>query len=106
MSIFAYELIQRCLDDVSQMVVGIDEVVTRVEVAVVLHGHGPTALFLKDAQPRRHTHPRGQRDIEELDYREVAERLGLTLNATRIRIHRARQALRKLLEPHFREEPS
>lgn len=43
------------------------------------------------------------RDIEELDYPEVAEQLCLTLNAARLRIHRARQALRKLLEPHFGE---
>ena len=41
------------------------------------------------------------KDIEELDYPEVARSLGLTLNATRIRIHRARQALRGLLAPHF-----
>jgi len=41
------------------------------------------------------------KDIEELDYPEVARVLGLTLNATRIRIHRARQALRCLLAPHF-----
>ncbi len=40
-------------------------------------------------------------DIEGLEYPEVARQLGLTLNAARIRIHRARQALRKLLEPHF-----
>lgn len=43
------------------------------------------------------------KDIEELDYPEVARALGLTLNATRIRIHRARQALRCLLAPHFGE---
>lgn len=41
------------------------------------------------------------KDIEELEYPEIADQLGLTLNATRIRIHRARQALRKLLVPHF-----
>jgi len=41
------------------------------------------------------------KDIEDLDYPEVAKALGLTLNATRIRIHRARQALRGLLAPHF-----
>jgi DNA-directed RNA polymerase specialized sigma24 family protein len=28
--------------------------------------------------------------------------LGLTVNATKIRLHRARQALRTLLAPHFR----
>ena len=42
-------------------------------------------------------------DIEELAYEDTARILGLTLNATRIRIHRARQALRTLLVPHFTE---
>ena len=42
------------------------------------------------------------RDIEELDTEEVAERLGVTPNAVKIRLHRARQALRTLLDPHFR----
>ncbi|MBK7876002.1 MAG: sigma-70 family RNA polymerase sigma factor [Planctomycetes bacterium] len=42
------------------------------------------------------------RDIEGLDVDAVATRLGLTANAVRIRTHRARQALRTLLDPHFR----
>jgi len=42
-------------------------------------------------------------DIEGMEYPEVARELCLTLNATRIRIHRARQALRALLAPHFGE---
>lgn len=41
------------------------------------------------------------RDIEELANEEVAARLGITVNAAKIRIHRARQALRTLLEPRF-----
>jgi len=41
------------------------------------------------------------KDIEELNYQELSEALGLTPNATRIRVHRARQALRTLLAPHF-----
>ncbi len=44
------------------------------------------------------------RDIEELDTAEVAELLGITPNAVKIRLHRARQALRHLLDPHFRTE--
>jgi RNA polymerase sigma-70 factor (ECF subfamily) len=43
------------------------------------------------------------RDIEELDTGEVAELLGITPNAVKIRLHRARQALRELLDPHFRK---
>src|SRR5205085_2487006 len=42
------------------------------------------------------------RDIEELSTQEAARSLGVTANAVKIRLHRARQALRGLLEPHFR----
>lgn len=38
------------------------------------------------------------RDIEELDTAETAQALGLTPGAVKIRLHRARQALRTLLE--------
>lgn len=41
------------------------------------------------------------RDIEGLDGDEVARLLGVTPNAVKIRLHRARQALRTLLDPHF-----
>jgi RNA polymerase sigma-70 factor (ECF subfamily) len=41
------------------------------------------------------------RDIEELDTAEAAEALGLSDNAVKVRLHRARQALRTLLEPRF-----
>ncbi|MBI5361762.1 MAG: sigma-70 family RNA polymerase sigma factor [Planctomycetes bacterium] len=43
------------------------------------------------------------RDIEGLEVDAVAAQLGLTANAVRIRTHRARQALRTLLDPHFKE---
>jgi RNA polymerase sigma-70 factor (ECF subfamily) len=39
------------------------------------------------------------RDIEELDTDEAAAILGVTPNAVKTRLHRARQALRTLLEP-------
>jgi RNA polymerase sigma-70 factor (ECF subfamily) len=42
------------------------------------------------------------RDIEELSTEEVAGILGVTTNTIKVRLHRARQALRTLLEPHFR----
>ncbi len=42
------------------------------------------------------------RDIEEFSTEEAARSLGVTANAVKIRLHRARQALRTLLEPHFR----
>jgi RNA polymerase sigma-70 factor (ECF subfamily) len=42
------------------------------------------------------------RDIEELDTAEAAQALGVNPNTVKIRLHRARQALAKLLEPTFR----
>ncbi len=39
------------------------------------------------------------RDIEELDTEQTAQRLGTTPGAVKTRLHRARQALRTLLEP-------
>lgn len=44
------------------------------------------------------------RDIEELDTAEVARMLELSPNAVKTRLHRARQALRNLLDPVLREE--
>jgi RNA polymerase sigma-70 factor (ECF subfamily) len=41
------------------------------------------------------------RDIEGLDTEETARVLGLTPGAVKTRLHRARQALRALLEPEF-----
>lgn len=41
------------------------------------------------------------RDIEELETPVVAGMLGITPNAVKIRLHRARQALRTLLAPQF-----
>jgi RNA polymerase sigma-70 factor (ECF subfamily) len=42
------------------------------------------------------------RDIEEFDTAQTAEAMGLTENAVKIRLHRARQALRTLLDPEMR----
>ncbi|WP_299622422.1 RNA polymerase sigma factor [Pelagibius sp.] len=44
------------------------------------------------------------RDIEELDTAEVAEALGITEGNVKVRLHRARAALKKLLEPLLRGE--
>jgi RNA polymerase sigma-70 factor, ECF subfamily len=41
------------------------------------------------------------RDIEDLDTRTVADLLGITPMAVKLRLHRARQALRAKLEPLF-----
>lgn len=44
------------------------------------------------------------RDIEELETEEAAHLLGITTNAVKIRLHRARQALRTLLEQELVRE--
>ena len=41
------------------------------------------------------------RDIEELSTEETAQALDITTSAVKTRLHRARQALRTLLDPHF-----
>jgi RNA polymerase sigma-70 factor (ECF subfamily) len=46
------------------------------------------------------------RDIEELDTAEVAALLELDPGVVKTRLHRARQALRTLLDPHLRTERS
>ncbi|MHC5210748.1 MAG: RNA polymerase sigma factor [Planctomycetota bacterium] len=46
------------------------------------------------------------RDIEQLDTAQTGETLGLTSNAVKTRLHRARLALRALLDPHFRNDPA
>ena len=46
------------------------------------------------------------RDIEELDTEETADILGVTENAVKIRLHRARQALMTLLRTTLPETPS
>ncbi len=54
-----------------------------------------------DALPESYRTVLVLRDIEGLDTEETAKVLGLTVNATKIRLHRARQALRTMLAPHF-----
>ena len=44
------------------------------------------------------------RDIEEFNTEETALAMGISLNAVKTRLHRARLALRELLEPHMRRE--
>jgi RNA polymerase sigma-70 factor (ECF subfamily) len=59
-----------------------------------------------DALPESYRTVLVLRDIEGLDTEETANVLGLSVNATKIRLHRARQALRTLLSPHFRSAVS
>jgi len=44
------------------------------------------------------------RDIEGYDTKEVAALLGIDQNNVKVRLHRARAALKKLLEPILRAE--
>ncbi len=46
------------------------------------------------------------RDIEELNTQETAERLGISEAAVKVRLHRARLALRTLLDPFVRGDQS
>lgn len=46
------------------------------------------------------------RDIEEFDTQETAALLGIGPSVVKVRLHRARQALRTLLDRHFRGEPA
>ncbi len=46
------------------------------------------------------------RDVEERDTRETADLLGITVANVKVRLHRARQSLRTLLDPHLREAAS
>src|SRR6516164_3994611 len=44
------------------------------------------------------------RDIERMDTEETARMLGVSQGVVKTRLHRARQALRTLLDPHWRRE--
>lgn len=43
------------------------------------------------------------RDMSEFSTAEAAEILDISEGALRVRLHRARQAVRALLDPHFKE---
>jgi RNA polymerase sigma-70 factor (ECF subfamily) len=51
-----------------------------------------------DSLPERHRYVLMLRDIEGLSSEEVAERLGIRADAAKMRVHRARQALRAHLD--------
>lgn len=55
-----------------------------------------------DRLPESHRQILLLRDIEDLDTREAAGLLGISENAVKVRLHRARQALRTLLEQRLR----
>ena len=57
-----------------------------------------------DALPETHRVVLLLRDIDEMDTREAAVVLGISENACKVRLHRARQALRTRLAARFGEE--
>lgn len=56
-----------------------------------------------DRLPASHREVVLLRDIEELSTEETASLLNVTTNAVKIRLHRARQGLRTLLDHHFQD---
>jgi len=56
--------------------------------------------------PETHRNALLLRDIQGLSNEDVARELGVTVNAAKIRVHRARLALRGVLDPHLRPETS
>ena len=46
------------------------------------------------------------RDIDGHDTAQTAELLGVTVTAVKLRLHRARQALREIMNPHFQGQPN
>lgn len=55
-----------------------------------------------DQLPEAHRTILVLRDIEDLDTEQAAQLLDISVAAAKVRLHRARQALRALLDPHLR----
>ena len=75
------------------------------ESATDLLERGETQALVRkliDELPETYRSVLMMRDIEELSTEEVASLLAVSRTAVKVRLHRARQALRTLLEPHLR----
>lgn len=70
-----------------------DKVIERKQTSALVRS-------LIDQLPDSHRTVLILRDIEELSTNEAARALNITPNAVKVRLHRARQALRELLNPH------
>lgn len=75
--------------------VSAEEMVQRVETSELVRR-------LINQLPESYREVLVMRDLEEMSTEETATALGVTPNAIKVRLHRARQALRTLLEPHVR----
>ena len=76
------------------------------ERADVTIERGETRTMVRDATqdlPETYRTVLVLRDIEEVDTSETARLLGVSTNVVKTRLHRARQALKTLLEKRFRE---
>jgi RNA polymerase sigma-70 factor (ECF subfamily) len=75
--------------------VGVDRALERQETRALVRRH-------IDELPDSYRTVLLLRDIEGLDTEETARQLGVNEGVVKTRLHRARQALRTLLDPHFR----
>lgn len=62
-----HHLYQRTRVDIPKFVLREDEVITAVDIAIVLHHSGVTAVLRHRADSRLDTHPIGERGIKKLD---------------------------------------
>lgn len=94
------ELLPRFLEDGHRE--GVGEPWPR-DALTELEAHEVRAAVRKaiDTLPERHRCVLMLRDIEGLSSEEVAERLGIRADAVKMRLHRARQALRTLIDPQL-----
>lgn len=74
-----------------------DDVAERREIAELVRAN-------IDRLPEGYRNVLMLRDIEEFNTEETAEAMGISTNAVKTRLHRARLALRELLEPHMRRK--
>jgi RNA polymerase sigma-70 factor (ECF subfamily) len=86
-----------------------ESLVSWAEPADVALGRRETADFVREAiaeLPDSYRLVLLMRDIEGRDTEETARELGITPNAVKIRLHRARMALRKLIAPRMEKRAS
>src|SRR6185295_22622 len=86
-----------------------ESLVSWTEPADVALGRKETADFVREAiaqLPDSYRLVLLMRDIEGRDTEETARELGITANAVKIRLHRARMALRKLIAPEMQKRAS
>jgi len=87
----------------------VEPLVSWVEPADVAVGRKETADFVREAiskLPDSYRMVLLMRDIEGRDTEETARELGVTPNAVKIRLHRARMALRQLIAPEMQKRAS